>query len=125
MIDYATDYTIPINETEKVEPRINRSIAQYMNHSCEPNIHPDKHGRKYLAMRDIRAGEEAVTHYGFLGREFGDEKTIDGAESVELDLTCYCGTKSCTGKLRAYNELTDEEKERYKEYVLPFLNNKL
>lgn len=124
VIDYATDYTIPINETEKVEPRLNRSIAQYMNHSCEPNIHPRNDGRTYLAMRDIQTGEEVATNYAFLGFSFGKEKTIDGSENITFDLTCYCGSKKCKGVMTAYSGLTDEEKKEYKEYVLPFLNNR-
>jgi len=122
-IDYATDYTIPLNEKEKVEPRTNKSIVQYMNHSCEPNIHPQKDGRKYLAMRDIQSGEEVVTNYAFFGFEFGQEKTIGGSEQITLDLTCHCGTAHCKGQLTGYNGLTDEEKERYKDFVLPFLTN--
>jgi tRNA-dependent cyclodipeptide synthase len=122
-INYATDYTIPINEFEKVEPRLSKSVAQYMNHSCEPNIYPSKDGRKYLAMAEIKKGDEVVTNYGFLGLRFGEEKSIDGSEMKVFDLTCHCGTKSCKGKLRGYLEFTDDEKTKYSAYILPFLLN--
>ena len=120
---YTTDYSIPINKLEKIEPRISKSMAQYMNHSCEPNIHPDIHGRAYLTMRDINKGEELVTHYGFLGNDFGDEKTIDGEKDMQLDLICKCNTASCRGKLYGYKDFTDKEKKKWNKCVLPFLKN--
>ncbi|MDQ5957158.1 MAG: uncharacterized protein QG614_133 [Patescibacteria group bacterium] len=123
-ITYATDYTIPINETEKVEPRLSKSIAQYMNHSCEPNIYPSKDGRKYLAMKYVEQGEELVTNYAFLGFNFGEEKTINGKEPKKINSNCHCGFKNCKGKITAYNDLIDDEKEKYKDFVLPFLNIK-
>lgn len=121
IVTYATDYTVPINATEKIEPRLSKGVGQYMNHSCEPNTHPDKTGRRYIAMKNIQQGEELTTHYGFLGYSFGQEKSIDGQRAITFDLTCHCGAKNCKSKLRAYNDFTDEEKETYKEYVLPFL----
>jgi SET domain-containing protein len=124
IINYATDYTIPINEKDLIEPRLSRNISQFMNHSCDPNIHPGKDGRSYLAMRDIKIGEEVATHYGFLGHAFGNEGTIDGTMPISVDLTCRCGSLKCKGKLRGYDELSNEEKEQYKEYVLPFLLNR-
>ena len=122
-INYATDYTIPINELEKVEPRISGSIGQFMNNSCEPNIGPQNE-RDYVAMRDIEKGEELFTHYGFLGYEYGEEKSIDGKERKIFDLTCRCGTESSKGKLGCYKYLTDQEREKWKDHILPFLNKK-
>lgn len=125
VIHYPTDYTIPLNQIDYIEPRLSENIAQFMNHSCNANIHPSKDGRSYLAIRDIHAGEEIATNYGFLGRKFGDERTIDGKGLVSFDLTCYCGSHNCKGRLRGFDELTPEEKEEYKEYVLPFLLTRL
>jgi SET domain-containing protein len=123
-VNYATDYTIPINEFEKVEPRLAMSVGQFMNHSCDPNIHPDKTGRNYLATRDIEQGEELATNYAFLGYDFGGEKTIDGKEEISFDKVCHCGSRNCKKILVGYKGLTKEERKKWKDYVLPFLLNK-
>lgn len=123
IIHYATDYTIPINEKDLIEPRLSGNISQFMNHSCNPNIHPSKDGRSYIAISDIDTGEEVATNYGFLGHVFGKERTIDGTSPISVGLTCHCGALNCKGKLRGYDEFSNEEKEQYKEYVLPFLLN--
>lgn len=121
-IGYATDYTIPLNEFEKVEPRLSKTVAQYMNHSCNPNIAPDQSNpRMYRSMRDIQKGEEVATNYAFLGYEFGQEMSIDGKERKTFDLECRCGSKSCEGKMRGYKNLTPEERLKSELYVLPFL----
>lgn len=122
VIHYSTDYSIPLNETDYIEPRLSGSVAQFMNHSCNANLYPSKDGRSYIAMRDIQAGEEVATNYGFLGHAFGEEKTIDGENSIYLDLTCHCNSEQCKGKIRGYDEFTPEEKVKYKNYVLPFLS---
>lgn len=66
IVNYATDYTIPIDHELKFEPRIPGNEAQYLCHSCEPNI--GIHDRTlFVAMRDIQKGEEVVTNYAFFG----------------------------------------------------------
>ena len=121
-INYATDYTMPLGEVEKVEPRLSKTVVQYMNHSCDPNIAPDQSNpRVYRAVRDIQEGEEVATNYAFLGYEFGQEMSIDGKERKTFDLGCRCGSKNCKGKIRAYKNLTPEERKKYRSYVLLFL----
>lgn len=121
IVHYATDYTIPLNESDYIEPRLSESIAQFMNHSCNANIHPSKDGRSYIAIRNIQRGEEIATNYGFLGHAFGEEMTIEGKDPISVDLTCHCGSSNCKNKLRGYDEFTHQEKEEFKDYVLPFL----
>lgn len=121
VIHYPTDYTIPLNKTDYIEPRLSGSVAQFMNHSCNANIHPSKDGRSYIAMRDIQMGEEIATNYGFLGHAFGEERTIEGKSPIFLDLTCHCHSDQCKEKIRGYDEFTPKEKAEYKDYVLPFL----
>lgn len=122
VINYATDYTIPISETDKIEPRISKTVAQYMNHSCNPNIAPDQENpRIYRAIRRIKKGEELVTNYAFLGYEFGSEKSLDGQNNLDLDLTCKCGSANCKGKMYGYKNMSPEESEKNKKFVLKFL----
>jgi hypothetical protein len=121
-VNYATDYTIPLDEIYRVEPRLSKTVAQYMNHSCDPNIAPDQSNpRMYRAMRDVTVGEELVTNYGFLGYEFGQEMTIDGASKKEIDLVCKCGSKNCKGRMLGYKNMIPEDRQKYKKSVLPFL----
>ena len=120
VVNYATDYTIPIDHDLKVEPRIPGNEAQFLNHSCEPNIGIN-HRTLLVAMRDIAEGEEVVTNYAFLGYEYGHEKTIDGSEKKVFDMTCRCGAKKCTGVLQCYKYMTPDDRATYKEYVSDYL----
>lgn len=95
-------------------------MAQYVNHSCEPNIGV-KNRSVFVAMRDISKGEELVTSYAFLGYEYGKEMTVDGKEKVEVNRKCNCGTKSCTGYLQCYKDMSEERKVKYKEYIFDYL----
>jgi hypothetical protein len=120
IVNYATDYTIPISENLKIEPRIPGGLSQFINHSCEPNV-GIRNRTLLVAMRDIEQGEEILTSYAFLGYEYGHEKTIDGKEKKGLNLTCNCGTKSCNGQLQSYKEMSREWREKYKEYISDYL----
>ncbi len=63
------------------------SGAEYINHSCEPNVWTlvTKGHILYMAMRDIKAGEELFVDYHF------------GAD-VEI-VPCKCGAKKCRGTI--------------------------
>lgn len=123
-VSYATDYTIPVGKGIAVEPRLSRSVGQFMNHSCEPNIGTQNNGRDYVAIRPIQKGEELFTHYGFLGYEYGHEKEIDGSGQKVFDLACHCGAPTCKGVLGSFKNFTQEEKEKWRPYILPFLFEK-
>lgn len=120
IIPYATDYTIPIDYNLYIEPRGSGSPAQYINHSCEPNIGV-KDRSIFVAMRDIYKGEEVIPSYAFLGYEYGKEMTIDGRKGIVVDRTCRCGTPSCTGRLQCYKEMPPEWRSKYKEYISDYL----
>ncbi len=120
IVSYATDYTIPIDHELKIEPRVPGNEAQFMNHSCEPNIGVLNRSL-FVAMRDIVKGEEVVTNYAFLGYEYGHEMTIDGEEKKEFDRTCKCGALNCKGILQSYKTMPPEERNRYREYISEYL----
>lgn len=120
IVTYATDYTIPIDHELKFEPRVPGNEAQYLNHSCEPNV--GVHDRSiFVAMRDIQKGEEIVTNYAFLGYEYGYEMTVDGSVKKEFDKTCRCGAPSCEGTLQCYKHMTPTERIQYREYISGYL----
>ncbi len=120
VVAYATDYTIPIDHELKIEPRDPGSVAQYLCHSCEPNA-GIKNRTLLVALRDLQEGEEILVSYASLGYEYGKEKTLDGTEASELDLTCRCGTKSCTGRLQCYKEMPPEWRAKYRDYISDYL----
>lgn len=67
-------------------------VDDYINHSCDPNlallIKAD--GVFFVALRDIKAGEEVTWDY----------------ETAEAELSnpfeCHCGAEKCRGKITGY-----------------------
>jgi len=121
IVDYHTDYTIPIDHDLMIEPRTPEgNLVQYICHSCEPNVGIQDRSL-FVAMRDIAQGEEIVTNYAFLGYEFGKEMNEDGQGRKAFDRTCRCGTKSCKGTMQAYKDLDPEEREKHRNYISDYL----
>lgn len=67
-------------------------VWRFMNHGCQPNI--VLRGRKFVAVRAIRAGEEVTFDY----------------DSTEWDMAspfrCHCNSSGCRGIVRGYRHLT-------------------
>ena len=58
------------------------SPERYVNHSCEPNIHPNLKEKYDFAIKNIKKGDEIVTDY-----------TKDDVPG--LNMKCNCGSKNC------------------------------
>ena|SRR6266567_1433505 len=124
IVNYPTQYTIPIDQNLFIEPRTPKgNPVQYICHSCDPNL-GIKSSTLFVAMRNIKAGEELFVHYGFLGYEFGKEMSEDGKETVKFDLTCHCGASNCVGRFRGHKEFTLEERTKWKGYISDYLLTK-
>ena len=120
VITYHTDYTLPIDNCLMIEPRQPLSLGAYLNHSCDPNL--GIRGRThFVAMRNIKKGEEVRTNYAFLGYEYGKEKTLNGKKKKKFDLTCKCGAVNCTGVLGCYKYLEPKLRRKYKKYISDYL----
>lgn len=107
-----TAYTIQIGWDQHLLP--NEPFV-YINHSCDPNlgVRSDENGiPAFVAFRDIAEGEEL--HFDYAMTEY---KPIN-----EFDMTCHCGSKLCRGKLGYYSELTEELKEKYRDYTAAYLS---
>jgi len=63
-----------------------RHIANYMNHSCDPNMVYDSRDN-IIARRDIAPGEELTVDYGTFIANFDQE------------FTCSCGAHNCRKKI--------------------------
>ena len=73
-----------------------RSIAKYINHSCDPNAEAvEEDGRIFIdALRDIRPGEELAYDYNYVLDE------PHTAANKRL-YPCNCGAKNCRGTILA------------------------
>lgn len=120
IVNYHTDYTIPIDHNLMIEPRTPGSPGQFLCHSCDPNIGV-KNRTLFVAMRDIKKGEEVVTNYAFLGYDYGNEKSLDGTKSLNLDVTCACGSANCEGIWGSYKHLSPEKRTLWREYISDYL----
>jgi tetratricopeptide (TPR) repeat protein len=80
-------YLFVIDKYWKIDGAIGGSGAQYINHSCDPNIVARKiEGRIfYFSKRRIAAGEELLVDYKFAKR---------GAR-----VPCHCGAAKCRGTI--------------------------
>ncbi len=120
ILPYATDYTIPIDHNLYIEPRDPGGLAQFINHSCEPNVGV-KNRSVFVAMRNISRGEEILTSYAFLGYQYGKEMTINGKKTIIVDRSCRCGAETCIGKLQCYREMPPDWRLKYQAYISDYL----
>ena len=80
-------YLFTLDSYWTLDGSVGGSGAQYINHSCDPNLVTRivKGHIIYMTMRDIQPGEELTVDYRF------DKKV----ERVE----CLCGTAKCRGTI--------------------------
>jgi hypothetical protein len=83
----------------------------FSNHSCEPNI--GVQGQiVFVAMRDIRAGEE-LTH---------DWATTD---DDAYEMVCHCGAPSCRKIVTGQDWQRQDLQEKYRGYMSWYLQQKI
>ncbi len=81
-------YIIGLDERYAIDGSTRKNTARSINHACDPNCHTEQFGQTIwiVAIRDIQAGEELTSNYGY---------GIDD-EPVE---PCHCGAKHCCGSI--------------------------
>ena len=81
-------YIFGLNERDSIDVDTPKNTARFINHSCDPNCHSEQFGNTIwiVAIRDIVAGEELTSNYGY---EIDDEP----AEP------CHCGAPRCCGSI--------------------------
>jgi len=98
-------FICPVTEEEREGSMI------FSNHSCDPNI--GVRGQiVFVAMRDIRAGEE-LTHDWAM--------TDDGDSSM----VCHCGARNCRGTISGKDWQRPELQVRYAGYFSSYLQHKI
>jgi SET domain-containing protein len=77
-------YMVRLNERATVDGEVGGSGAEFINHSCDPNLSMRRiRGQVFLySFRKIRAGEELTVDYGF-----------------HCSCACRCGSGKCRGTM--------------------------
>jgi uncharacterized protein len=81
------NYLFTLDSYWTIDGSVNGSGAQYINHCCEPNLAARivRGHILYLAVRDIRAGEELTVDYHF--------------DADVEKVPCACGSLKCRGTI--------------------------
>lgn len=82
-------------------------------HSCEPNAYIDWQTMELKALRPIDKGTLVTYHYGTSEDDYRIGK-----------FQCECGSRLCIGEFQGFMFLSDNEKNRIKESVSPFIRKK-
>ena len=93
------------------EPADVDDMSVFINHSCEPNV--GFRGQVvYVAMREIRAGEELCHDYA-----------MERSDAYALD--CHCGSRLCRGKVSGDDWKLADLQQRYRGYFSLYIENKI
>jgi uncharacterized protein len=80
-------YLFTLDSYWTIDGSVGGSGAEYINHSCEPNLAARivKGHILYMSLRDIKRGEELTIDYNF-------EKKVE-------KIPCSCGARKCRGTI--------------------------
>ncbi len=87
------------------------NIKLYINHSCNPNC-GIKGEITFMAIRDIKKGEEITTDYAFIDNE-------------NYSFKCTCGSDKCRGTITGYDWKIKELQNKYYDYFAQYLKEKI
>ena len=91
--------------------RETESVMMFLNHSCAPNV--GIQGQiLFVAMRNIRAGEELTIDYAMFG---GDPKPM----------RCQCKAAACRGLITAADWRRKDLQRKYRGYFSSYLQRKM
>jgi len=85
-------YTFKLDEFWRIDGSVGGSGAEFINHSCEPNLRARrfKGGILYQSVRTIAAGEELTVDYRF--------------PQKAPKVSCRCGSPECRGTINVTRE---------------------
>jgi hypothetical protein len=108
------DFALQIDDGFYISPRSADEVDEmtvFINHSCDPNI--GFRGQVvYVAMREIKAGEELCHDY-----------SMERSDNYLLD--CRCGSSRCRGKVTGQDWKLPELQQLYGKYFSIYLCNKI
>jgi SET domain-containing protein len=99
----AETYAFKHDEFWCIDGAVGRSGAQFINHSCEPNLRWQKLGVRVMcqSIRPIAAGEELTLDYNF--------------SSKCPKVPCRCGSPKCRGLLMSWKMPGQKLEQKNKE----------
>ena len=98
-------YLAPVEEAEF------EGVMMFLNHSCEPNV--GVRGQiVFVAMRDIRAGEELTVDYAMVDHDAGT-------------MACRCGAACCRGVVTGQDWRRPELQRKYGSFFSWYLLEKI
>lgn len=88
-------YIWGINSYWSMDGAVGGSGAQFVNHSCDPNLVVRMSGKRiyYYSLRTIKKGEELTIDYRF--------------EASNTPIPCRCGARNCRGTINVKPPCTD------------------
>lgn len=117
LVDRPSRWTIQIGARRHITARdlplkemLRRYPWRFTNHSCDPNSCVV--GRRLVALRDIRAGEEISFNYNTTEYELAEP------------FSCHCGSPRCAGTIRGFRYLTQAERESLLPQLAPHLRRR-
>jgi len=106
------DYSLQVEENLYLAPHHAPEPADYINHSCEPNV--GMSGQIVLvAMRDIAPDEEICFDYAM----------SEGDPKYQFD--CACSAPNCRGRITGDDWRRPELWERYAGFFSPYLQRRI
>jgi len=88
-----------------------KKVMMFLNHSCEPNV--GVRGEIiFVAMRDIKAGEELTTDYAMI-------------DSDRYKMKCACGKKNCRQIITGHDWKDKNLQKKYKGYFSRYIQDKI
>jgi SET domain-containing protein len=94
-----------------LEKKEHDRVMMFLNHSCEPNVGVS--GQiMYVAMRDIKPGEELTLDYAMI-------------DDASFKMKCRCGTKNCRKIVTGKDWKRKELQKKYGDYFAWFLLQKM
>ena len=106
-------YSIQIEESFFLVPLGRGDIADYVNHSCDPNAGIS--GQICLvAMRDISTGEEICFDYA-----------MSESQTQEPEFDCGCGASDCRKQIHWDDWKIPALHQKYKGYFMPYLQRRI
>lgn len=94
-----------------VLPEEEAYIKLYNNHSCDPNC--GMHGEiTFVAIKDIKAGEELTVDYAFIDND-------------DYSFECHCGSPMCRHTVTGFDWKIKSLQEKYYPYFAQYLKDKI
>lgn len=94
-----------------ISPEEESCVKLYNNHSCDPNC--GMHGEiTFIAIKDIKAGEELTVDYAFIDNE-------------DYSFECHCGSSMCRHKVTGFDWKIEELQVKYYPYFAQYLKDKI